>query len=100
MISLIVAALAALAAGFIVRGADRRRTRYGLFLLPGLSLAAAMILWVGLQLGGVGSDPDLFWLAWVLPPVAGAAAAVIAAVVTGPGREARDAAELERVLRF
>lgn len=100
MISLIVAALAALAAGFIVRGTDRRRTAYGLFLLPGLSLAAAMVLWVGLQLGGVGSDPDLYWLTWALPPVAGAAAAVIAAVVIGPRREARDAAELEKVLRF
>ncbi len=100
MISLIVAAAAALAAGFIVRSADRRRSRYGLFLLPGLSLAAAMILWVGLQLGGVGSDPDFHWLTWALPPVAGAGAAVVAALITGPRREAQDAAELERALRL
>jgi len=100
VISLIIAALAALAAGFVVRAADRRRTAYGIFLLPGLSLAAAMVAWVVLQLGGTGSDPDLYWLARVLPPVAGTAAAVIAAVVTGPRRDARDAAELDKVLRF
>lgn len=100
MISLGVAAAAALAAGFIVRSLDRRRSRYGLFLLPGLALAAAMILWAGLQLGGAGSDPDLFWLTWVLPPVAAVAAAVIAAVTTGPRREAEDAAKLERALRL
>ena len=100
MISLSVAALAALAAGFLVRSLDRRRHRYGVFLLPGVSMAVALVLWVCLQLAGIGSDPDLHWLAWALPPVAGAAAAVAAVLTLAPRREARDNADLNRVLRL
>lgn len=100
MISLMVVALAALSAGFLIRAVDRRRSRYGLFLLPGVCVAAAMVLWVFLQLGGIGSDPDLHWLAWALPPCAGAVAAVITALAVAPRRESQDTAELERVLRL
>ncbi|MET4061472.1 lipopolysaccharide export LptBFGC system permease protein LptF [Arthrobacter sp. UYP6] len=100
MISLIVTALAALAAGFILRGADQRRSRYGVLLLPGLSLAVAMVLWVALQLAGIGSDPDLYWLIWVLPPVAGGVSALITALALAPRREAKDTAALERALRL
>ncbi|MCC9195927.1 hypothetical protein QNO08_13245 [Arthrobacter sp. zg-Y820] len=99
MTSLIVTALASLAVGFVVWGADRRRSRYGIFLLPGLALVAGMLSWILLQLAGAGSDPDLHWLVWVLPPVIGAVGAVGTALVLGPAREARDTAELERVLR-
>ena len=100
MVSLVISSLAAVAAGFLIRGADRRRSRYGLLLIPGLSLAVAMVLWVGLQLAGTGSDPDLHWLAWALPPLAGAAGGVLTACLVGPRREAADNAELERVLRL
>jgi peptidoglycan/LPS O-acetylase OafA/YrhL len=100
MASLIVAVAASLAAGFIVWGADRRRSRYGIFLLPGLGLVAGLLLWVILQLAGAGSDPDLHWLVWALPPVGAAVTAVTTALVLGPARESRDTAELERVLRL
>ncbi|WAP52689.1 hypothetical protein OL239_05620 [Arthrobacter sp. ATA002] len=100
MASLLVAAAASAAAGFIVWGADRRRSRYGIFLLPGLALAAGLLLWIALQLAGAGSDPDLHWLVWALPPAAAAVTAVTGALVTGPAREARDTAELERLLRL
>ncbi|WP_341393496.1 hypothetical protein [Arthrobacter sp. G119Y2] len=100
MASLIVAVVASMAAGFIVWGADRRRSRYGIFLLPGLALAAGLLLWVVLQLAGAGSDPDLHWLVWALPPAAAAVAAVTGALIIGPAREARDTADLERVLRL
>ena len=100
MISLIVTALTALAAGFILRGADRRRSRYGAFLLPGISLAVAMVLWVGLQLSGIGSDPDLYWLIWVMPPVAGGVSALVTARALAPRREAQDTAALEGALRL
>ena len=100
MLSLMVAALASLAVGFIVWGADRRRARYGIFLLPGLALAAGLLTWLVLQLAGAGSNPDAYWLVWALPPAVGAIGAVAAALILGPAREARDTAELERVLRF
>ena len=100
VISLSVTALASLAAGFIIWGADRRRHRYGVFLLPGLSLAVAMVLWVFLGLAGTGSDPALYRLPWILPPLAGTAGAGITALVLGPRREARDTADLERALRL
>lgn len=98
MASLIVAALATVAAGFIVWGADRRRSRYGIFLLPGMALVAGLLPWILLQLAGAGSDPDLYWLVFVLPPAAGAVGAVVTALVLGPAREARNLAELKLIL--
>lgn len=100
MASLIVAAAACLAVGFVVWGADRRRSRYGIFLLPGLAVVAGLLLWVALQLAGTGSDPDLHWLVWALPPVAAAVCAGAAATILGRARERRDTAELEQVLRL
>lgn len=100
MISLTVSALTALAVGFIAWAADKRRARYGIFLLPGLSLAAGLLLWLLLQMTGFGSDPELFWLVWVLPPVAGAVCAAVTARQVGRRREAGDTAELEHALRL
>ena len=100
MASLIVAVAASLAAGFIVWGADRRRSSYGIFLLSGVGAVTGLLLWVVLQLAGAGSDPDLHWLVWALPPVAAAVGTVTTALVLGPARQARDTAELERVLRL
>ncbi|MBP3034880.1 hypothetical protein J2M53_01245 [Arthrobacter sp. zg-ZUI100] len=100
MITLVVSALASLAAGFIVWGIDKRRSRYGIFLLPGLAMAAGLLLWLVLQLIGTGSDPDLFWLTWAAPPLAGAVAAVAAALIVGPRRRDEDDAALEAILRL
>lgn len=91
---------AALAAGFAVWGADRRRSRYGVLLAPGVSLAACCLCWVGLRIAGLGSHPELNWLTWAVSIAVGALAAVAAAAVAGPRRARRDAADLDRALRL
>ncbi|WP_312181607.1 hypothetical protein [Arthrobacter sp.] len=100
MLELMIAAAATTAAGFIIWGADRRRKRYGILLLPGISLAAGLLAWIILQFSGAGASIDYSWLTWSVPVIAGPAAAVAAALILVPRRTARDNAELDRILKL
>ncbi|MBD7995316.1 hypothetical protein H9639_08415 [Arthrobacter sp. Sa2CUA1] len=100
MLELLLAAAGTAAAGFIVWGADRRRRRYGILLLPGISLAAGLLAWIILQFSGVSTSLEYAWLTWALPVILGPAAAVAAALLIVPPRSARDNAELERILKL
>lgn len=99
MVSLIVVTGFAITIGFFVWLADRRHHLYGILLLPAISLCSALVLWVILQFAGVGYDPDLFWLAWLLPPVAAAAITVAAAWWFGRHRDKADADAMTAILK-
>ena len=100
MPELMIAAAATAAAGFIIWGADRRRQRYGILLLPGISLAAGLAVWILLQFSGVEASAGYSWLTWFVPLLAGPAASLAAALIVVPRRTARDNAELERILKL
>lgn len=96
----LLAAAALAAAGFIVRGADPRRSTYGVLLLPGISLAAGLSIWIILQFTPVVTSAGFSWLSWAVPVLAGPAAAVAAALATVSRRLPRDNAERERILKL
>ena len=100
MAEVLLAAAATAAAGFLVWGADPRRSTYGILLLPGISLAAGLTAWILLQFSGIPVTPGLTWLTWAVPVMAGPAAAVTAALLLVPRRTARDNAEEQRILRL
>lgn len=81
--------IAVIAAGIggIVRYALPRRDTHGMLLLPAISTAAAMIVWVILLWAGLTFDGG--WI-WVISLVAAAAAGVIASLVLPRLRDAAD----------
>ncbi|NJC22997.1 quaternary ammonium compound-resistance protein SugE [Arthrobacter pigmenti] len=99
MVSLIVVTGVAITLGFGVWFADRRHHRYGLFLLPGVCLGSALLMWIILQFAGLGYHPELFWLAWLLPLVAALALTVVAAWWFGRHREKADADAMTAILK-
>ena len=86
MLSLIVVALVTVAAGFVVWANDKRHAKYGIAVPAGVSLAAGMVSWIIFIAAGLGYQPGLTWIPWVLPMVLGAAAAVAAALYLGKTR--------------
>lgn len=99
MLSLILVTLAAAAAGFVVWGIDRQRGRYGVLLLPGVAVCAALLTWLALQAAGAASFESA-WIGWAVPVSVGILAPAVAAVPIGRHRAAADAAETERILRL
>ena len=97
---MLLAAAATAAAGFIVWGADPRRSTYGILLLPGISLAAGLGVWIILQFTPAVTSAAFSWLTWARPVIAGPAAAVAAALLTVSRRLPRDNAERERILKL
>lgn len=99
MLSLVLVTLTAVAAGFAVWAADRQRARYGALLLPGISVTAALITWLVLQVAGAASfESD--WIGWAVPAAVAVVAPIVAAVPIGRSRATADAAETERILRL
>ena len=49
---------------------------------------------------GLGYQPGLTWIPWVLPMVLGTAASVAAVLYLGRTRTSRDTARLTAILRF
>lgn len=99
MLGLILVALTAVAAGFAVWAVDRQRARYGALLLPGISVCAALLTWVGLQAAGAASF-EAAWIGWAVPAAVAVLAPIVAAVPIGRSRAASDALETERILRL
>ena len=88
MLSLIVVALVTVAAGFVVWANDKRHAKYGIAVPAGVSLTAGMVSWIIFIAAGLGYQPGLTWIPWVLPMVLGAAAAVAAVLYLGKTRTA------------
>jgi hypothetical protein len=100
MLSLIVVAIVALAAGFVVWANDKRHTKYGISVPAGVALAVGMLSWIIFMAAGFGYQPGLTWIPWVLPVVLGTAAAVAVVWFLGRSRTRHDTARLTAVLRL
>ncbi|HSN36854.1 MAG TPA: hypothetical protein VLT34_10930 [Arthrobacter sp.] len=100
MLSLIVVALVTVAAGFVVWANDNRHAKYGIAVPAGVSLAVGMLSWIIFIAAGLGYQPGLTWIPWVLPMVFGPAAALAATLYLGKSRTSRDTARLTAILRY
>ncbi|MCU1564904.1 MAG: hypothetical protein JWN05_3283 [Arthrobacter sp.] len=100
MLSLIVVAIVAVAAGFVVWANDKRHTKYGISVPAGVALAVGMLSWIIFMAAGFGYQPGLTWIPWVLPVVLGTAAAVAVVWFLGRSRTRHDTARLTAVLRL
>ena len=99
MLSLVIVVLVTVAAGFIVWANDRRHAKYGMFLPAGVATAVGMLAWVICMTAGLGYQPGLTWMPWILPMVAGSAAAVAVAGYLGRVRTKRDTQRLTAALK-
>lgn len=99
MVSLIVITGVSITLGFFVWFVDRRHQRYGILLLPAISVGSALVLWIVLQFAGLGYNPDLFWLSWLLPLVVSAAVTVGTAWWLGRHREQLDREAMTNALK-
>ena len=100
MLSLIVVAMVTVAAGFVVWANDKRHAKYGIAVPAGMSLTVGMLSWIAFMAAGLGYQPGLTWIPWVLPMVLGTAASVAAVLYLGRTRTSRDTARLTAILRF
>lgn len=100
MLSLIVVALVATAAGFVVWANDKRHTKYGIYVPAGVAVTVAMLSWIAFMAAGLGYRPGLTWIPWILPMVLGAAAALSAVWYLGRTRTGHDTARLTAILRL
>lgn len=100
MLSLAIVVLVTAAAGFIVWANDRRHTKYGILLPAGTAVAVGMLAWIICIWAGLGYQPGLTWIPWVLPMVAGTAAALAAAVYLGRARAKQDTQRLTAALKI
>jgi hypothetical protein len=99
MLSLIVVALVAVAAGFVVWANDKRHAKYGIAVPAGTALGIGMLSWIIVMAAGFGYQPGLTWIPWVLPLLLGVAAAAGAVLYLGGSRTKQDIARLTAILR-
>ena len=100
MLSLVIVALVTVAAGFVVWANDRRHAKYGIALPAGVATAVGMLSWIIFMAAGLGYQPGLTWIPWVLPMVLGTGAALAAAVYLGRKRALHDTKQLTAALRL
>ena len=100
MLSLVIVLLVTAAAGFIIWANDRRHTKYGILLPAGTAAAVGMLAWIICIWAGLGYQPGLTWLPWVLPMAAGTAAALAVAVYLGRARAKQDTQRLTAALKI
>ena len=99
MLSLVIVVLVTVAAGFIVWANDRRHAKYGMFLPAGVATVVGMLAWIICMAAGLGYQPGLTWIPWILPMVAGSGAAVAVAGYLGRLRTKRDTQRLTAALK-
>ncbi|MFE4198585.1 hypothetical protein ACFRJ9_22280 [Paenarthrobacter sp. NPDC056912] len=100
MLSLVIVVLATVASGFIVWATDKRHAKYGIALPVGASAAVGALSWIVFISAGLGYQPGLTWIPWILPIVLGTAVAVAVAVFLGRSRTKVDTAALTKALRL
>lgn len=100
MLSLVVVVLATIATGFIVWANDKRHGKYGIALPAGVSATIGVLSWIIFIMAGLGYQPGLTWIPWVLPIVLGTAAAAAVVIVLGRQRTRLDTAALTKALRL
>ena len=100
MLSLVIVTFVTVAAGFIIWANDRRHAKYGILMPAGVATAVGLLSWILLITAGLGYQPGLTWIPWILPMVLGTAAALAAAVYLGRARARYDTARLTAALRL
>jgi len=100
MLSLTIVVLVTVAAGFIVWANDKRHAKYGMGLPAGAAVGVGALSWIILMAAGLGYQPGLTWLPWVLPMVLGTAAAIGAALYLGRTRAKYDTLRLTAALKL
>ncbi|WP_395404871.1 hypothetical protein ACHMXB_09950 [Arthrobacter sp. UC242_113] len=100
MLSLVIVVLVTAAAGFIVWANDRRHTKYGILVPAGTAASVGMLAWIICIWAGLGYQPGLTWLPWVIPMAAGTAAALAVAVYLGRARAKQDTQRLTAALKI
>jgi cyanate permease len=71
-----------------------------MFLPAGVATAVGMVVWILCMAAGLGYQPGLTWIPWILPVVLGTAAAVAVVWFLGRSRTRHDTARLTAVLRL
>jgi len=100
MLSLIMVVLVTVAAGFIVWANDRRHAKYGISVPAGVATAVGMLSWIIFMAAGLGYQPGLTWIPWILPMVLGTAASIAAVVYLGKTRTRQDTERLTTILKL
>lgn len=100
MLSLVIVVLVTVASGFMVWANDKRHAKYGMFLPAGVATAVGMTAWIICITAGLGYQPGLTWIPWIIPMVAGAAAAVAVAAFLGRTRTRQDTQRLTEALKM
>lgn len=100
MLSLIVVALVTVAAGFVVWANDKRHTKYGVSLPAGVAVSVGMLSWIIFMAAGLGYQPGLTWIPWILPMVLGTAASIAAVAYLGRTRTRQDTDRLTTILKL
>jgi hypothetical protein len=100
MLSLVIVVLVTVASGFIVWANDRRHAKYGMFLPAGVATAVGAAAWIICISAGLCYQPGLTWIPWIIPMVAGAAAAVTVAAFLGRTRTRQDTQRLTAALKM
>ena len=100
MLSLVIVTFVTVAAGFIIWANDRRHAKYGILMPAGVATAVGLLSWILLITAGLGYQPGLTWIPWILPMVLGIAAALASALYLGKTRARYDTARLTAALRL
>jgi hypothetical protein len=100
VLSLVIVVLVTVAAGFIVWANDKRHAKYGMILPSGVATLVGMLAWIICMAAGLGYQPGLTWVPWILPMVAGTAAAAAVAVFLGRVRSRQDTRRLTAALKM
>jgi uncharacterized membrane protein len=100
LLSLIVVAMVTAAVGFVVWANDKRHAKYGISVPAGVAVAVGMLSWIIFMAAGLGYQPGLTWIPWILPLLLGAAAAVAVVLYLGRRRTRHDTARLTAILRL
>jgi len=100
MLSLIVVAMVTVAAGFVLWANDKRHAKYGISVPAGVAVAVGMLSWIIFMAAGLGYQPGLTWIPWILPLVIGTGAALAVVVYLGQRRTKHDTARLTAILRL
>lgn len=97
MVTLLTVTVVTLVLGVAVQFANRHHQHYNTLLLPALALVSGLAGWVIVQFTGLGYNPDLFWLSWLLPILTSTVVTIGVAWWLGQRREASEAAALRSV---
>jgi Zn-dependent protease with chaperone function len=99
VVELVLLVLGAGAVGAVAWGADKNRQAYGALVPAAAGIVAAVLLWLILMALGLGSEPGIYFLSWLLPLAASIPAAGLTAWFVGRRRTAADLLRLESALR-